>query len=145
MNDLTPEQLAAACARAMYERDATARDLDMTVEDTGPGRATISMTVRPQMLNGHGICHGGFLFTLADTAFAYACNSHGQVNLAQSCSIDFVSPVRAGERLTAAAVQQFRAGRTGLYDVTVRRADGETVAHFRGRSYRVRAGILDDS
>jgi len=137
-----PDQLAQACADAMYERDIAAREMGITVDKVREGFSMLSMEVRPEMLNGHGVCHGGFIFALADTAFAYACNSRDSVNLAQSCSIEFISPARAGERLAATARQHFQANRTGLYDVTVRRADGEVVAEFRGRSYRVRGRIV---
>jgi len=126
----------------MYERDIAAREMGITVDKVREGFSMLSMEVRPEMLNGHGVCHGGFIFALADTAFAYACNSRDSVNLAQSCSIEFISPARAGERLAATARQHFQANRTGLYDVTVRRADGEVVAEFRGRSYRVRGRIV---
>ena len=95
------------------------------------------------MLNGHGVCHGGFIFALADTAFAYACNSRDMVNLAQHCSIDFLAPSRVEDRLCAEAVQHHQANRTGLYDVTVTRGDGSVVARFRGRSYRVRGRVLE--
>lgn len=118
--------------------------MGITVDEVAEGRGVLSMRVRADMLNGHGVCHGGFIFALADTAFAYACNSRNAVNLAQSCSIEFISPAREGERLTATAVQHFQADRTGLYDVTVQRDSGEVVAEFRGRSYRVRGEILGE-
>jgi acyl-CoA thioesterase len=140
---LTPEQLAEACARAMNSRDAAAHALAIAITEVRPGYSVAVMTVRPDMLNGHDVCHGGFVFALADTAFAYACNSRGHVNLAQSCSIDFIRPVHGGEILTATAEQHFKSGRSGLYDVTVRRANGEAVAHFRGRSYEIRKHILE--
>ena len=105
----------------------------MVLEELGPGGARVSMRVREDMLNGHGTCHGGIVFALADTAFAVACNSHGAVAVASGCSIEFVAPARAGDELTAVAVERARTGRTGLYDVEVMR-DGEAVASFRGRS-----------
>lgn len=102
------------------------------------------MTVRGDMLNGHGVCHGGFIFALADTAFAYACNSRNAVTLAQNCSIDFVSPGREGDVLVAVAEEHHQYTRTGLYDVTVTRGHDQVVARFRGRSYRVRGTILPE-
>lgn len=104
------------------------------------------MTVGDTMLNGHGICHGGFIFSLADTAFAYACNSHNELTVAQHCSIDFVRPARAGEQLTATAREVMRRPRSGVYDVTVCGADGAPVALFRGLS-RSRPGtaVIDQT
>jgi acyl-CoA thioesterase len=142
MNHLTDEELARACADSMYSRDSAARELGIRIESAGPGESRVTMTVQARMLNGHGVCHGGFIFTLADTAFAYACNSRNSVNLAQSCSIDFVSPAREGDVLTATADQHHQFSRAGLYDVTVARTNGEVVARFRGRSYRVKGAIL---
>ena len=142
MNKHAGEELARACAESMYSRDAAARELGVKIEFAGPGQSRVTMPVKVHMLNGHAVCHGGFIFALADTAFAYACNSRNSVNLAQSCSIDFVSPAREGEVLTATAEQQHQLSRTGLYDVTVTRPDGQVVARFRGRSYRVRGTIL---
>ena len=142
MKPMTGEELARACADSMYAKDIAAQELGIRVESAGAGRSRVTMQVQPQMLNGHGVCHGGFIFTLADTAFAYACNSRNSVNLAQSCSIDFVSPAREGDLLTATAEQHHQFSRSGLYDITVARASGEVVARFRGRSYRVRGTIL---
>lgn len=135
-------ELAKACAEAMYARDTAARAMGISVQDVGEGRSVLHMTVRTDMLNGHGVCHGGFIFALADTAFAYACNSRNAVNLAQQCSIEFLSPAREGELLVATAVQRVQAERTGLYDVTVRRPNGDVVAEFRGRAYRIRGEVL---
>ena len=109
--------------------------------DVGPGRATATMAVRDDMVNGHDIAHGGYVFLLADTAFAVACNSYGQSTVAAGCDITFVAPVHAGDLLTAEAVERHRAERSGIYDVSVRRADGTVVAELRGRS-RTIAGTL---
>ncbi|OGT83354.1 MAG: phenylacetic acid degradation protein PaaD [Gammaproteobacteria bacterium RIFCSPLOWO2_02_FULL_61_13] len=142
MTAMTEAELAQACAESMFARDSAARELGIKIESAGPGESRVTMTVQARMLNGHGVCHGGFIFTLADTAFAYACNSRNSVNLAQSCSIDFINPAREGDVLTATAGQHHQFSRTGLYDITVARADGEVVARFRGRSYRVKGTIL---
>lgn len=109
----------------------------MTVESVGPGAATISMVVRKDHLNGHGSCHGGAIFTLADSAFAFACNSHNKLTVAQHCSVAFLAPGREGDRLTATAREVTLAGRSGIYDVTVRRDDGVAIAEFRGLSRTV--------
>jgi acyl-CoA thioesterase len=107
----------------------------MKLETVGPGRATMSMVVRKDHLNGHGSCHGGVIFTLADSAFAFACNSHNKVTVAQQCSVAFLAPGRAGDRLTATAIEVTLAGRSAIYDVTVARQDGTvTIAEFRGLS-----------
>jgi acyl-CoA thioesterase len=138
--------LAAAVARALYARDTAAQHLGIEVQHCGPGQAVLTMTVRDAMLNGHGICHGGFIFSLADTAFAYACNSGNELTVAQHCSIDFLRPARGGEHLTATAREVTRRPRSGIYDVTVCSADGETIALFRGLS-RSRPGtpVIDDA
>jgi phenylacetic acid degradation protein PaaD len=124
----------------MWAGDSASQALGMSLDDVGPGRATLTMTVRPDMVNGHAICHGGLVFALADSAFAFACNSYNQVTVAQDCDIVFVAPARLGDVLTAVAVERVRYGRNGIYDVTVRR-DDEVVAEFRGRS-RELGGVL---
>jgi acyl-CoA thioesterase len=138
--------LAGAVAGALYARDSAAQRLGIEVRHCGPGEAVLTMTVQDTMLNGHGICHGGFIFSLADTAFAYACNSGNELTVAQHCSIDFLRPARAGERLTATAREVERRPRSGVYDVTVTGADGERVALFRGLA-RSRPGtpVIDDT
>jgi acyl-CoA thioesterase len=135
---MTPEALARACADAMLAEDRAIRGLGISFDDVGPGHARVSMTVTEAMLNSHGICHGGFIFALADTAFAYACNSHGQSAVAQHNSITFLRPGRLGERLTAEATERSRSARSGIYDVRVAGADG-VVAELRGHS-RVTGG-----
>jgi acyl-CoA thioesterase len=123
---------------ALYERDLAAQALGIELLDVAPGQARVAMTVRADMLNGHGICHGGFLFALADTAFAYACNSHGEAMVAAGASIEFLAPAAGGERLIASAREISRSARHGIYDVEVAKASGESVAHFRGRCARLR-------
>jgi acyl-CoA thioesterase len=118
----------------MWAGDDASKGLGMRIEDVGPGRARLSLVVTDAMVNGHGICHGGFIFSLADSTMAFASNSHGKHAVAQHCSITFVRPGRLGETLTAEAVERTRAGRSGIYDVRVCGTDGEVVAEFRGHS-----------
>jgi len=132
--DDDPLSLARRCAEAMLSRDQASQGAGISVDDVGPGRASARMTVLPAMTNGHDICHGGYVFLLADTAFAVACNSYGDTTLAQACDIVFAQPAHAGDELRADAVERLRFGRNGVYDVTVRRSGGEVVAEFRGRS-----------
>jgi acyl-CoA thioesterase len=120
----------------MYEADAASRGLGITIDGLRPGGATARMRAAESMLNGHGVVHGGYLFLLADTAFAYACNSHGPPAVARSAEVVFVAPVRLGDDLRAVARERARYGRSGIYDVTVHRADGTLVAEFRGQSHQ---------
>ena len=138
--------LAAAVAQALYARDPAARQLGITIRHCAPGRAQLAMTVADFMLNGHGTCHGGYLFTLADTAFAYACNSGNEFTVGQHASIDYLRPARAGDTLIAVAREVKRGPRSGIYDVTVLGADDEPVALFRGLS-RSRPGtpVINDT
>jgi acyl-CoA thioesterase len=138
------DALAQACGQAMYERDAASRALGVGLESIAPGRATATMTVTETMINGHGIAHGGYVFLLADTAFAFACNSYDQATVAAGCDIVFVRPAVRGDVLRASAVERVRAGRSGLYDVTVTRADGEVIAELRGRSRTVKGSVITD-
>lgn len=117
----------------MLAADRASHSLGIEVVDAGSGCAVARMRVRADMVNGHGLAHGGFVFAVADTAFACACNSHGPVTVAAGADITFVAPVREGDELVAEAVERTRFGRSGIYDVTVRRGD-EVVAEFRGRS-----------
>lgn len=142
---LAPEQaqaLADAAADAMWSRDAVARALGMERVEVTPGRATLRMRVRPDMANGHHICHGGMIFTLADTAFAYACNSYNLNTVASACSIDFLAPAREGDVLEATAVERSTSGRTGVYDIEVKVLGANTVALFRGKSYRIKGEVI---
>ena len=128
------ERLARAVGDAMYARDRASQELGMALEEVRPGYARLRMRVRRDMLNGHGTCHGGLIFALADSAFAFACNSHGVVTVASGCTIEFLAPAREGDELVAAAEERSREGRHGVYDVDVQRPDGHVVATFRGRS-----------
>lgn len=121
-------------ARAMWAEDNASRGLGMEIRRVAPGEAELAMTVRPDMTNGHGICHGGFIFTLADSTFAFACNSHGPHAVAYQCAVTFIRPVRGGTVLTAQAIERSRSGRNGIYDVTVRDGEGTVVAEFRGHA-----------
>ena len=127
-------ETARRCADAMYAADLASQQLGITISEVGPGRATAAMTVTDVMVNGHGICHGGYVFTLADTAFAFACNTYDERTVAAGADVTFLEPVRAGTDLVAIATERARRGRSGVYDVTVRTAGGVTVAEFRGRS-----------
>ena len=131
------QEIAAASAAALYERDTAARSLGIRVDEIAPGAASLSMSVADNMVNGHGICHGGYIFTLADTAFAYACNSYNRLVVAQHNTISYLSPGKPGEMLTAVAAEASRAGRSGIYDVTVTGEDGRKVALFRGASRQI--------
>ncbi|MEO0939427.1 MAG: hydroxyphenylacetyl-CoA thioesterase PaaI [Pseudomonadota bacterium] len=131
---MTPEARARRSADVMWAQDAASQGLGMALTYVGPGTATLTMPVRRDMLNGHGICHGGFIFTLADSAFAFACNSYNRLAVAQSNSITYLTPGQPGDTLTAVATEVARAGRSGTYDVTVTGADGTQVALFRGLS-----------
>jgi acyl-CoA thioesterase len=129
--------LARRCAAAMWAEDQASRRLGMQLLDIGPGRSRLTMTVRDDMVNGHGSCHGGFLAALADSAFAFACNTYDEVTVASGFDITFVAPARLGDELVAAAIERTRFGRSGLYDVTVtcrRGAERIVIAEFRGRS-----------
>jgi acyl-CoA thioesterase len=141
---MDPDDLARACADAMYAADDASRALGIAVDRVTPGRATARMIVTDAMLNGHRIAHGGYVFLLADTAFAFACNTYGERTVAAGCDIIYVQPARLGDLLTAEAVERVRAGRSGVYDVTVRRADGSVVAELRGRSRTVGGPPLID-
>jgi acyl-CoA thioesterase len=133
--DADAGQLARRSADAMWQQDAASQALGMRLLDVGPGRARLSMTVRDDMVNGHAIAHGGFVFMLADSAFAFACNSHGVVTVAAGADITFTAPARLGDELVAEAVETDAFGRSGSTDVRVTRAeDGGLVALFRGRS-----------
>ncbi|MEM6461604.1 MAG: hydroxyphenylacetyl-CoA thioesterase PaaI [Pseudomonadota bacterium] len=137
-----PDELAAACAKEMWSADKASRHMGMHLDEIRAGYARMSMVVQDHMTNGHDICHGGFVFTLADSAFAFACNSYNQNAVAQHCAISFLQPVMSGETLTAVAKEIHKAGRSGIYDIRVTRADGETVAEFRGHSRTVKGTRL---
>ena len=128
-----------ARAEAMWARDRATNGLGMRLGDVAPGRAVLSMTITEVMANGHGICHGGFIFTLADSAMAFAANPRGEPVVAQYASITFVRPGRVGEVLVAEAAERMHAGRSGIYDVRVSTEGGELVAEFRGHTRTIRA------
>jgi acyl-CoA thioesterase len=136
------QQVAERVAVEMFARDSASQSLGMQVKEVRPGYARLTLIVRPDMLNGHAICHGGIIFSLADSAFAFACNSHNQNTVASGCSIDFLAPAKAGDELSAEAVERALLGRIGVYDVTVTNAEGRTIALFRGRSYRVTGEVI---
>lgn len=135
---MTPQEIADHVGRGMLADDAASRELGMTVEAMGPGSSRLSMRVRPDMLNGFKICHGGYITTLADSAFAFACNSYNDLTVAAGITVDFLAPANLDDLLTAEAKEISRAGRTGLYDVQVRNQKGVLVAVLRGRSYRLK-------
>jgi acyl-CoA thioesterase len=142
---MRPEEVARRCAAAMYERDHAAHALGMEVAAVGPGRARLRMPVTDAMVNGLGLAHGGYVFLLADTAFAYACNTYDRVTVAAAADVTFVAPAQGGDVLEAEAVERTRFGRGGLYDVTVRReSDGAVIAEFRGTSRSRDERLLDD-
>jgi acyl-CoA thioesterase len=136
--------LARRSADAMWAEDKASRALGMTIESVGPGHAVLSMTVGDTMVNGHGLCHGGFIFTLADSAFAFACNSHNQRTVAQHCQITYVAPGRHGMKLIAEARERHRSDRSGIYDVTVRSEAGDVIAEFRGHSRSIAGTLVAD-
>lgn len=135
---MTPQERAERAARAMWANDQASQKMGMRLDEIAPGRAVLSMEVQPHHLNGHKICHGGFIFTLADSAFAFACNSYNRLTVAQENQITFLAPGQLGERLTATAQEQALAGRSGVYDITVTGADGRKVALMRGLSRTVK-------
>jgi acyl-CoA thioesterase len=137
------QALAERVAAAMYARDTATQALGMRVVRVAPGQAEVAMAVRADMLNGHAICHGGFIFTLADSAFAYACNSYNLTTVASGCAIDFLAPAREGDTLTAVAHERSASGRTGVYDIEVGNQRGERIALFRGKSYRIKGHVIE--
>lgn len=129
---MNESELARACANALSAGDAPTRELGLDIVSIEPGSAVLTMTVTAAMVNGHGICHGGFLFTLADSACGFACNSRNQRTVTQHCEITFIEPGKLGDRLTARCTERQRGGRSGIYDATVTREDGTVIAEFRG-------------
>jgi len=140
---MNPQALAELAGKTMYERDPASQALGMTLAEIRPGYARMSMPVRADMLNGHGTCHGGYIFMLADSAFAFACNSHNFTTVGAGCTIDYLSPGREGDVLVAEAVEQALSGKTGVYDVVVSNQEGRTLALFRGKSHRVSGMVAD--
>ena len=138
------QSLAERVAAEMFARDPASQAMGMRIAKVGPGRAELTMKVRADMLNGHATCHGGFIFTLADSAFAFACNSANMTTVASGCSIDFIAPAREEDVLTAIGEERALSGRTGVYDIEVRNQRGETVALFRGKSHRIKGQIVPE-
>jgi len=141
---MTPQLRAEKSAAAMWSTDTASQALGMRIDHIAPGTADLSMVVTAAMLNGHGIAHGGYIFTLADSAFAFACNSYNQLAVAQQNQISYLAPGKAGERLQAAAREQSRTGRSGVYDVTVTGEDGRTIALFRGLSRTIKGHHFEE-
>lgn len=142
MPDITAQQIADATRDAMWQADRASRALGMRVQAVGPGSATLAMVVREDMLNGHDICHGGLISTLADSAFAFACNAYNELTVASGFDINLVAAARLGDELTAVARELSKSGRTGVYDILVSNQRGETLAVFRGRSYTMKGKAL---
>jgi len=135
---MTAQELAIASTQAMWDGDKASQHLGMILSGVAPGQATLAMVVRAEMTNGHKICHGGYIFTLADSAFAFACNTYNQRTVAQIASVSFLAPAFEGDTLTATATEQWKQGRGGIYDVRVTNQNGETIAEFRGHSRTVK-------
>jgi acyl-CoA thioesterase len=142
VGDMSELELAQRCADRMYAADRASRELGIEIRVIAPGTASAEMTIDARMLNGFGICHGGYIFTLADSAFAFACNAYDNVTVAAGASIEFLQPAREGERLSAVATERYRAGRRGIYEVVVRNALGQDVALFRGRAHATAKPLL---
>ena len=136
------QRLAERAAAAMFERDRASQALGMRVSSVRPGFSQVTMPVRADMVNGHGICHGGLLFALGDSAFAFACNSHNETTVAAAAAIDFLAAARAGDELTAEARELWRTKRNGLYEIVIFNQRGERLALFRGRSYRIDGQVV---
>jgi len=136
---------AREVARLMMEDDRASRHLGIELLDVGPGRARMQLKVRPEFTNGHGICHGGYIFLLADTTFAYASNSHNQRAVAAGCSIEFLAPAHDGDTLTAEGVEQHLAGRHGIYDMRVHDQRGKLIALFRGKSATIKGQFFEET
>jgi acyl-CoA thioesterase len=139
---VTADELTRRCVEAMWADDRASQQLGMEVRDAGEGRATVAMRVRPDMTNGHHTAHGGYIFAVADSAFAFACNSYNERAVAQACDIVFVAPAHDGDLLVAEAVERHRFGRNGIYDVQVT-CQGRVIAEFRGRSRTIGGSIVD--
>jgi acyl-CoA thioesterase len=140
---LTAEEVARQSAEAMWARDGASKWLGMTLDAVGPGTAAGSMTVQKHHTNGHDICHGGYIFTLADSAFAFACNSYNRIVVAQHNSITFIAPGKLGDRLMAVCREVARYGRSGIYDVKVTNQEGTLIAEFRGVSRTIEGRHFD--
>jgi acyl-CoA thioesterase len=142
---IDPDQLAQAVSQVMYANDDASRLLGIKIIESRQGYARLSMIVKKEMTNGLDICHGGLIFTLADSAFAYACNSANKATVAAGCNIDFMAPGAIGDELIAVARERSRAGRTGIYDVEINNQNGDLIALFRGKSYQIKGQVIPQS
>ena len=142
IHSMSPQQMAEACAKVMWDGDDASSGLGMKLHSVAPGQAVVTMPITGALVNGHGTCHGGYIFTLADSAFAFACNSYNQRTVAQHCSITFLAPGRLGDLLTARGAELSRTGRSGIYDITVSNQDGLTIAIFRGHCRTIKGELL---
>ena len=138
-----PQALAELAGKTMFDRDPASQALGMLLDEIRPGYERMSMRVRADMLNGHATCHGGYIFMLADSAFAFACNSHNFNTVGAGCTIDYLAPGKEGDVLTAEAVEQALQGKTGVYDIKVTSQEGRTIALFRGKSHRVSGMVAE--
>jgi len=143
-SDSSAQSRAERAATTLFERDRASQALGMRIASVRPGAARVVMRVRADMLNGHGLCHGGLVFALADSAFAFACNSHNDSTVAAAAAIDFLAAAREGDELTAEASELWRTRRNGIYEIVVANQRGERVALFRGRSYRVDGQVVSE-
>lgn len=143
--DIDPDLLAVKCANALFDRDPASRMLGMEIEFANAGGCAVRMTVRDDMLNGHGTCHGGFIYSLADSAFAFACNARNVTNVALDCAIDYLAPAKAGDVLIALARVAHRSRKTSLVEVAITNESGTDIARFRGRSYQLKNTVLEDT
>jgi acyl-CoA thioesterase len=134
--------IAKASADQMWSDDEASRALGMEIVSIAPGKAAMTMTVTEKMVNGHKICHGGYIFLLADSTFAFACNTYNQVTVAQQCAVTFIRPGKLGDKLRAEAIEVSKSGRSGIYDITVTRQDGSVIAEFRGHSRAIEGEIV---
>lgn len=141
-DEMSDQVLAERAVRALYERDPASRGLHIQIAEVKPGFIRATMPIRADMVNGHDICHGGFVFTLADSAFAFCCNSYNKVTVAASATIDFLAPTRRGDVLTATARELWRSRTAGLYEIVVTNQEGKTVALFRGRSHQLQGEVV---
>ncbi len=146
MNDDNRAAAARAerAAAALFGRDRASQALGMRITGVRPGWARVVMRVREDMLNGHGVCHGGMLFALGDSAFAFACNSHNEATVAAAAAIDYLAAAREGDELTAEAIELWRTRRNGIYEIVICNQRGERIALFRGRSYRIDGQVASE-
>jgi acyl-CoA thioesterase len=142
---MTPLERAKKSAEVMWNNDSASQRLGMQLLDVGVGSATLSMEIKDEHLNGHKICHGGYIFLLADSAFAFAANSYNQLAVAQHNSISYVQPGQKGDVLTARAVEVSRTGRSGIYDVTIENQNGDAIAHFRGHGRTIKGTHFEEN